>query len=75
MAKLVMEIAGAPPQDLTPNVLDLFSGTGVLWKSRHKSLTYVKDGTNERLDAGSNGKSLSVCLSAVDLRRRLSAPN
>jgi hypothetical protein len=29
MAKLLMEIAGEPPQDLTPNVLDLFSGPGV----------------------------------------------
>jgi hypothetical protein len=28
MAKLLMEIAGAPPQDLTANVRDLFSGPG-----------------------------------------------
>jgi hypothetical protein len=29
MAKLLMEMAEAPPQDLTPNVLDLLSGPGV----------------------------------------------
>jgi hypothetical protein len=63
MAKLLMEIAGAPPQDLTPNVLDLFSGPGVLWKSWHKLLKYVKDRTNERLDAGSNDDAVAtICV-------------
>jgi hypothetical protein len=60
MAKLLMEMADAPPQDLTPNVLDLLSGTGVLWKSWHKLLTYVKDGTNERLDAGGDDDAVAI---------------
>jgi hypothetical protein len=65
MAKLLTEIADAPPQDLTANVRDLFSGPGVLWNSWHKLLKYVKDRTNERLDAGSDdGAVAMVC--AVD---------
>ena len=51
MAKLLTEIAGAPPQDLTANVLDFFSGPGALWNSWHKLLKYVKESTNEELDA------------------------
>jgi hypothetical protein len=63
MAKLLMEIAGAPPQDLTANVLDFFSGPGVLRKNWHKLLKYVKDRTNERLDAGSDDDAVgTICV-------------
>ena len=63
MVKLLMEIAGAPVQDLTPNALDLFSGPGVLWKSWHKLLKYAKDRTNEDLNAGSDDSTVPmVCV-------------
>ena len=62
MAKLLTEIADAPPQDLTASVRDLFSGPGVLWKSWNKLLKHVKDRTNERLDAGrDDGAVAMVC--------------
>jgi hypothetical protein len=60
IAKLLMEIAGAPVQDLTLNALDLFSGPGVLWKSWHKLLKYVKDRTNEDIDAGSDDGTVPI---------------